>query len=55
MGFLEVLAIVLIVLKLTHNADYSWWVAFIPLYVAAALYFLWFAFFGAIFVKTFRR
>lgn len=38
MGFLEVLQIVFIVLKLCGVIDWSWWLVLIPLFVAVLLY-----------------
>ena len=38
MGFLEVLTIIFVVLKLVGVIAWSWWAVFIPMYVAVALY-----------------
>ncbi len=38
MGFLEVLTIIFVVLKLTSVIDWSWWLVFSPMYVAVVLY-----------------
>ena len=38
MGFLEVLTIIFVVLKLTSVIDWSWWLIFSPMYVAIVLY-----------------
>jgi len=38
MGILEVLLIIFIILKLTHDIDWSWWVVLIPLYIDIVIY-----------------
>jgi hypothetical protein len=38
MGFFEVLTIVFVILKATHNLDWSWWLVFSPELVAAGFY-----------------
>lgn len=38
MGFLEVLQIVFIVLKLCGVIDWSWWLVLVPLFAAVLLY-----------------
>ena len=38
MGFLEVLTIIFVVLKLTSVIDWSWWLVFSPMYIAIVLY-----------------
>lgn len=38
MGFLEVLVIVFVALKLVGLIDWSWWLVLTPLWVAAALW-----------------
>ena len=38
MGFLEVLTIIFVVLKLTSVIDWTWWLIFSPMYVAIVLY-----------------
>lgn len=43
MGFAEVLTIVFVILKATHNLDWSWWAVFSPELVAGALYLVGFA------------
>ncbi len=43
MGFLETLTIVFIVLKLTAVIDWSWLYVFSPIFVAVGIYFLIFA------------
>lgn len=40
MGFTEVLTIIFVVLKVTHNITWSWWLVFLPEIIAAAGYVL---------------
>ena len=40
MGFLEILTVVFVVLKLTGNIDWSWWLVLLPEIVAVFLYFV---------------
>lgn len=42
MGFLEIVTIVLIVLKLTGIIAVSWWIVFLPAIISAVVYFVWF-------------
>lgn len=42
MGFLELLTIVFVVLKAVGVVDWSWWVVFSPVALAAVLYISWF-------------
>ncbi len=38
MGFLEVLTIVFVVLKLSEKIDWSWWLVLLPEIIAAVIY-----------------
>lgn len=38
MGFLEVLTIVFVVLKLSGKIDWSWWLVLLPEIIAAVIY-----------------
>ena len=38
MGLAEVLTIIFIVLKIVGVISWSWWLVFIPMYVAAGIY-----------------
>lgn len=40
MGFLEILTIVFVVLKLCGAIDWSWWLVLLPMFIAVALYIL---------------
>jgi len=40
MGFTEVLTLVFVVLKATHNLNWSWWLVFSPEIAGVALYLL---------------
>lgn len=42
MGFLEVLTLVFIVLKLTGVIDWSWWLVVLPELIAVGIYIVWF-------------
>ena len=50
MGFLEVLTVVFVVLKLTGHIVWSWFWVISPMYPALLIYVLWFA--SLIFVGT---
>ncbi|WP_342551037.1 hypothetical protein MKX57_10950 [Lysinibacillus sp. FSL M8-0216] len=41
MGLLEFLTIVFLVLKVTGIISWSWWIVFIPAYIAATIYVIW--------------
>jgi hypothetical protein len=44
MGFLEVLTVVFIVLKLIGIISWSWWLVFLPIFIAIGIYALIFVF-----------
>lgn len=46
MGFLEVLTIVFIALKLMGFIHWSWWLVLLPEIIAVVIYGLWIAFVG---------
>lgn len=41
LGLLEFLTIVFLVLKVTGIISWSWWIVFIPAYIAATIYVIW--------------
>jgi hypothetical protein len=52
MGFLEVLTLIFIVLKLTGIITWGWLVVFLPLIIAVVFYLAWFVFFVAMVAQT---
>ncbi|MDQ0976659.1 hypothetical protein QFZ31_006711 [Neobacillus niacini] len=42
MGFLELLTLIFIVLKLVGIVSFSWFYVFLPLIISVSLYVLWF-------------
>jgi hypothetical protein len=54
MGFTEILTLIFIVLKLTHQIDWSWWWVLSPELFVIVLYVV-FAIVGASVFKLFRR
>jgi hypothetical protein len=46
MGFLEVLTIVFVVLKLMGVISWSWWLVLLPEIIAVAIYAIWIGFVG---------
>lgn len=44
MGFLELLTLIFIVLKLTGAIDWSWWMVLLPELIAIVGYLIWMAF-----------
>jgi len=42
MSFLAILALIFIVLKLTRNIDWSWWLVLSPLWIPVVLFILGF-------------
>jgi len=55
MGFLEVLTIVFVVLKLTGFISWSWWLVLLPEIIAVAIYVLWISFVGSLVGIGFKR
>lgn len=55
MGFLETLTIVFIVLKLTAVIDWSWLYVFSPIFVAVGIYFLIFAAYFVVELRSLKR
>jgi hypothetical protein len=45
MGFLEALTLIFIVLKLVGFVTWSWFFVLLPLFIAIAIYILWFGLF----------
>lgn len=54
MGFLELLTVIFILLKVFGVIAWSWWLVFIPMYVAVALYAVIIFFYGWAFTRTFK-
>lgn len=52
MGFFEVLTLIFVVLKLTGQIDWSWWLVLLPEIIAVAIYIICFVIFGVIFGRT---
>lgn len=55
MGFLEVLTIVFIALKLMGYISWSWFFVLLPEIVAFVIYVLWFGFVGTLLASNFRK
>jgi len=55
MGFLELLTIIFIVLKLTGVIAWSWWIVLLPMIIAAAIYAMIFAVWLTVFIKGVRE
>ena len=55
MGFLEVLTLIFVVLKLTGQIDWSWWLVLLPEIIAVAIYIICFVIFGVIFGRTKKK
>jgi len=52
MGFCEVLTLIFVILKVTGNVNWAWWVVFIPMYPALLLYISIIVLFGIGFILT---
>jgi len=55
MGFMEILTIIFVVLKLVGVISWSWWLVFLPVIISFSLYIIWIVVFGIIFGKSFKR
>ncbi|MBZ5212950.1 MULTISPECIES: hypothetical protein [Bacillus] len=55
MGFLELLTLIFILLKVFGQIDWSWWLVFLPVIVSFSFYIIWILFAAVAYRKVKKR